>query len=67
MKKKSTKIYLRTLKITTILLFCLSLLAFGCFKAYEGIRQVGFGEYKNAVEIDENGLRIMDMELFKKS
>lgn len=67
MSKKQRKLFFRSFKITAILLLCISLLAFGCFKAYEGMQKIGFGEYKNAIEINKDEVRIMDFILFKNS
>ncbi len=65
MNKKNKNLFFRSLKITSILLFSICLLAVGCFKAYEGTRKIGFGEYKNAVCISEKEIRIMDFILYK--
>ena len=35
----------------------------GISKAYEGIRLIGFGEYRSAVEIDDGSIRIFDFTL----
>lgn len=67
MNKKNKKLFFRSFKITAILLFCISLLAFGCFRAYESMQEIGFGQYKNAVEINEREIRVMDFVLFKKT
>ena len=32
--------------------------------SYENIVKTAFGEYKNAVEISEKGIRILDFEFF---
>lgn len=67
MNKKNRKLFFRSFKITTILLFCICLLTFGCFKAYEGMQKIGYGEYKNAIEISNTEFRILDFILFSKS
>ena len=35
----------------------------GITKAYEGIRLIGFGEYRSAIQIDEGGIKIFDFNL----
>ena len=35
----------------------------GITKAYEGIRLIGFGEYRSAIQIDEGGIKIFDFTL----
>ena len=32
-------------------------------KAYSGIRKIGFGEYTNAIEIKEDGLKFFDYKI----
>ena len=51
--KNRIKIFLRTVYISSVIIFCLLLGFFGVCKAYEGIRLVGFGEYRNAIEIKD--------------
>jgi hypothetical protein len=46
-----------------VVVFCLIFGFFGITKAYEGIRLVGFGEYRSAIEIDESGIKIFDFTL----
>lgn len=57
------KIFLRTIYMTSVLLLCLFLGFYGIFKAYENIRLVAFGEYRNAVEITEEEVKILDYEI----
>lgn len=35
----------------------------GICKAYESIRFIGFGEYKNAIEISKEKIKILDFEI----
>ncbi len=62
-KIKKIKIFLKTVYISSTLLLCLFIGVFGSFKAYEGIRQIGFGEYCSAVEYKDGNLKIFDFEI----
>lgn len=57
------KLYFKTLYISSVLIFCLLFGFIGIAKAYENIRLVGFGEYRNAIEIEDGKLKIFDMEI----
>ncbi|MGN0494199.1 MAG: hypothetical protein ACI4F7_11170 [Acutalibacteraceae bacterium] len=46
-----------------MILFCLVFGIVGTARAYEKTRLVGFGEYRKAVELDGNILRILDFEI----
>ena len=61
--KRSTKIFFRSFYISGIVAFCLLIGILGITKAYEGIRLIGFGEYRSAIEIDEGGIKIFDFNL----
>lgn len=61
--KKNTRIFFRSFYISGVVAFCLILGIFGIMKAYEGIRLIGFGEYRSAIEIDEGGIKIFDFNL----
>lgn len=61
--KRSTKIFFRSFYISGVVAFCLLIGIFGIMKAYEGIRLIGFGEYRSAIEIDEGGIKIFDFTL----
>lgn len=61
--KRSTKLFFRSFYISSVVVFCLLLGIFGITKAYEGIRLVGFGEYRNAIEIDNGNIKIFDFIL----
>lgn len=63
MKKRSFKIYIRTVKYCSLILFCLGIAFFGTAKAYENIRKTGFGEYRSAIEIGEDVIKIFDFEI----
>lgn len=58
--KNRIKIFLRTVYISSVIIFCLLLGFFGVCKAYEGIRLVGFGEYRNAIEIKDEKINLLD-------
>lgn len=61
--KKSTKIFFRTVYITSVIIVCLFIGIYGVFKAYEGIRLVGFGEYRKAVEKENDKIIVFDYEI----
>ena len=61
--KRSTRLFFRSFFISSTVVFCLIFGFFGITKAYEGIRLVGFGEYRSAIEIDEKGIKIFDFTL----
>lgn len=58
--KKKTKTYFRTFYISWIIIMCLMFGWFGISTAYENTVQVAFGEYKKAIEISEETIRILD-------
>ena len=60
--KKKVILFLRTVYLTSVIIFCLVLGFYGICKAYEGIRLVGFGEYRNAIEIDGEEINILDFK-----
>ena len=61
--KKS--LFLRTVCITAVVIFCFTLGFYSAAKAYENIRLVAFGEYRKAIQIEEDGIYIFDF-LVKK-
>ncbi len=58
--KHHTKTYFRTLYITLVIMLCLSLGWIGISIAYENTVQIAFGEYKKAIEINGDTIRILD-------
>ena len=58
--ERRTKAYFRTLYITLVIFFCLFLGLIGISVAYENTVQIAFGEYKSAIEINEDTIRILD-------
>ena len=61
--KRNTRLFFRSFFVSSVVVFCLMLGFFGITKAYEGIRLVGFGEYRSAIEIDDEGIKIFDFTL----
>ncbi len=61
--KRNTRLFFRSFFVSTVVVFCLIFGFFGITKAYEGIRLVGFGEYRSAIEIDDEGIKIFDFIL----
>ncbi len=57
------KLFLKSFYLSAVILFCLSFGAYGISKAYENTRQIGFGEYKKALAVTDEGIRILDFEI----
>lgn len=55
--------FFKSFYISFVLALCLFIGIYGTAKAYENMRLIGFGEYKKAVEIKGNVLRILDFEI----
>lgn len=64
--KNKIKIFLKTLYLSGVIVFCFILGFSGICKAYENIRLIGFGEYRNAIEISDGTLKFFDYELVLK-
>lgn len=60
MKKQKIKIFLRTTIICTVVIMCIIFLLFSVCRIYENIRYIAYGEYKNAVEVTKDSIRILD-------
>ena len=58
--KRQTKTYFRTLHISLVIIMCISLGWIGVSAAWENMVQIAFGEYKTAIEINHNTIRILD-------
>ena len=58
--KRHTKTYLRTFYIALVIMLCLSLGWIGISTAWENTIQVAYGEYKKAIEINDDTIRILD-------
>ena len=61
--KRNTRLFFRSFFVSSVVVFCLMLGFFGITKAYEGIRLVGFGEYRSAIEINDSSIKIFDFIL----
>lgn len=61
--KKHTKTYFRTLYLTLVVIMCLMFGWVGVSAAYENTVQVAYGEYKSAIEITREKIRILDFEI----
>ncbi|MBQ0083960.1 MAG: hypothetical protein KBS52_04270 [Clostridiales bacterium] len=57
---------MRSLKISFVFVFDILLLIFGICRVYENMQQLSYGNYVNAVEITENGIRILDFNITKE-
>ena len=53
-------LFLRTVYLSTVVVFCLIFGFLGVAKAYENIRLIAFGEYRNAIEIEDGKIKILD-------
>lgn len=58
--KRQIKTYFRTFYISLIIMLCLSLGWIGISTAYENTVQIVFGEYRQAIEISDEQIRILD-------
>ena len=52
--------FLRKMILSFVVSSCILFGFWGICEAYEGIRQVGFGEYRNAIEIEDGKIRFFD-------
>jgi hypothetical protein len=62
MKNKAFKTFLRSFYLSSVVVFCLIFALYGISEAYKNIRRIGFGEYRNAIEIGDGKLEILDFE-----
>ena len=60
---KSFKIFARSFFITSVIIGCVFLGFFGICRAYEKMRLIGFGEYRSALEIENEKVKIFDFEI----
>lgn len=60
---KNIKIFIRSFYLSSVIIFCILIGFFGISKAYENIRLTAFGEYRDAIEINEDGIFIFDYKL----
>lgn len=61
--KRNTKIFWRSFFISFIITICLYIIIAGIGESYKQMRRIGFGEYKNAVELADGVLRILDFSI----
>lgn len=61
--KSHIKIFIRSIVISSIIVFNIIFGFFGISKAYENIRLIGFGEYRKAIEIEDGKLLFFDFEI----
>ena len=54
------KDFIRKMTVSVIVSLCIIFGFWAMCKAYRGIRQIGFGEIRNAVEIKEKEIRFFD-------
>lgn len=62
--KRNIKIFLRTLRLSIIWAVFFLTIILGIFKSYEKIREIRYGEIKNAVGIEDGVFYILDFKLF---
>ena len=62
MKNKAFKTFWRSFYLSSVVIFCLFFALYGISESYKNIRRIGFGEYRNAIEINEESLKILDFE-----
>jgi hypothetical protein len=55
--------FLRKMIISALVSSCLLFGFWAVCEAYKGIRQTGFGEYRSAIEIEDNKIKFFDFEL----
>lgn len=63
--KRRTKTYIRSFYISTVIILCFVFGWLGIATAYKNTVQVAFGEYKKAIELTDEGLRILDFIIKK--
>ena len=60
MQKRGT--FIRTVYLTAVIILILSFGIYGVFESYEKIKEIYFGEYRNAVEINQEKITFFDYE-----
>lgn len=55
--------FLRKMIISFVISSCILFGFWAVCEAYRGIRQTGFGEYRNAIEIEDGKLKFFDYNL----
>ncbi len=64
LKTKEARAFFRAFILTLVCIFCLAGIYLGFCGAYEGVRQIGFGDSRGAVMIGENYIKFFDAELY---
>lgn len=54
------KEFIRKMMLSAVVTSCILWGFLGICEAYSGIREVGFGEYRNAIEIEDGKIKIFD-------
>ncbi len=57
------KLFLKSFKISSLFVFCALFGFLGAAKAYEGIREVAYGEYRSAIDYEDGKLKFFDFEI----
>lgn len=52
--------FLRKMTISAVVTSCIIFGFFAACKAYSGIRKIGFGEYRSAIEIKDGEFKFFD-------
>ena len=60
MQKRGT--FIRTVFLTSVIIIILSFGIYGIFESYEKIKEIYFGEYRNALEISQEKIIFFDYE-----
>ncbi len=60
---KNFKMFLRSFYITAVIMVCFIIAVIGSIKAYESIRQVGFGENRNAIYFSDECFHFFDFTI----
>lgn len=63
--KRQTKTYIRSFYISLVIILCLCLGWIGISTSYEKTVQIAYGEYKDAIEITNDSIRILDFVIKK--
>lgn len=60
---RSKRIFLRTLKISSIIFLNIFILIYGICYAYKNIRLLAYGEYAQIIEVNENFIKLFDYNI----
>ncbi len=61
--KKNYRLFFRSFYLSSVIMFCILFAVFGIARAYKNTVQIGFGQYKDAFEITDEGIRILDFHI----